>query len=62
MAPTGQDSPQVRHTTCLWARQDGAMMAFNGQGAPSARLFKTPLLHFPAQSPQNVHSPLEKFT
>jgi hypothetical protein len=62
IAPTGHDSPQVRHITCFSVRQDEATMAINDHGFPSVRLFKASLLHFSAQSPQNVHSPLEKLT
>jgi hypothetical protein len=60
MAPAGQDSPQLRHSTCFNAKQDGAMQAFSSHGArPASSALVLQLL---AQSPQKVHSPSPKFT
>lgn len=38
------------------------MLAWTDQGEASVILFKAPLLHFAAHSPQKVHSPREKLT
>ncbi len=62
MAPVGQHSPQVWHTTCFSARQDGSIRTFNAHGGRFAMYVSAPLLQVFAQSPQNVHSPAAKFT
>ncbi|PWC55755.1 hypothetical protein TSH7_29240 [Azospirillum sp. TSH7] len=60
IAPSGQASWQLRHTTLCTARQDGETLARNAQGG--AVRSKIGSAQASAQAPQKLHSPRVKST